>query len=234
MVRAQRGQRFASMLDSRTIMSLAVLAPAILLSLSVHEFAHAWVATRLGDDTPTRQGRLTLSPLSHIDPIGTLLVPAVLVLAGAGMFGWARPVQFQPTNFTRKLSMWQGTALTAAAGPLSNFVLAILSALALRAAFAASVPLEGFAGTFLISMIGLNVMLGVFNLFPLPPLDGAYLIPRSLDHVREFLTKYSMILFIFLFFVPLVGGRSIGSILIGPIQSVLMRGVAGIAGLDPR
>ena len=94
----------------------------LVLSLSVHEWAHAWSAHRLGDDTAQRQGRLTLNPISHIDPIGTILMPLFSPIP----FGWARPVPFNPANFTRNIQMRVGVMIVAAAGPLSNLVLAIL------------------------------------------------------------------------------------------------------------
>src|SRR5579883_1856148 len=100
---------------------------ALILSISVHEFSHAWVADRLGDPTPGRQGRVTLNPLAHIDWIGTVLIPLSMVInPGMPLLGWGKPVQVQPFLFTRKMSMRAGHALVAAAGPLSNLALAIL------------------------------------------------------------------------------------------------------------
>src|SRR3954463_6036373 len=101
----------------------------MVLSLSVHECAHAWVAYRLGDDTAQKQGRLSLSPVTHIDPIGTLLIPAVSVLfaGGFGFIGWARPTPVTPTRFRPTVPMRTGMALVAAAGPLSNLVLALIA-----------------------------------------------------------------------------------------------------------
>src|SRR5215831_21359818 len=102
-----------------------ILIP-LLLSLTVHEWAHAWSAYRLGDDTASMQGRLTLNPIAHIDPIGTLILPLLGV-----PFGWAKPVPVNPTRFRRGVNMSRGMMITAAAGPLSNVALAVLSAIAL-------------------------------------------------------------------------------------------------------
>lgn len=210
---------------------LALAFPALLLSLSVHEFAHAWTATKLGDSTPKQQGRLTLSPASHIDPIGTLVFPLILTLLHAPAFGWAKPVQFQPANFTRKLSLWQGTALTAVSGPLSNLLLALVSAFAWRWVTQVTGSAQGFAPQFLMIMFQLNVLLAVFNLFPLPPLDGGHLIPPSMHEVREFLTRYSFLIFFGLFFIPIPGIGTLGSIVLYPVFRVLTQLIAGLVGM---
>src|SRR5690242_8681998 len=101
----------------------------MVLSLSVHECAHAWVAYRLGDDTAERQGRLSLSPVTHVDPVGTLLIPALnLILAGGfGFIGWARPTPVTPSRFRPTVPLRMGMALVAAAGPLSNLLLSVVA-----------------------------------------------------------------------------------------------------------
>jgi len=213
--------------------------PALLLSLSVHEYAHAWTASRLGDDTPRRQGRLTLSPLAHIDPIGSILFPAIILYTSGGIFGWAKPVQFNPANFTRRISMRGGTALTAAAGPFSNVILALVSVLLLRLMLELNLPIgaseagtAAMVGEFLQAMFSLNVLLAVFNLFPLPPLDGSHLLPRSLDPLKERMSRYSFVLLFAIFFIPLPGlGGSIGFFLIRPIMSLLERALVAVASI---
>jgi Zn-dependent protease len=152
------------------------LVPMI-LSLSVHEWAHAASAYKLGDDTAARQGRLTLNPLSHIDLFGTLLLPLLGV-----PFGWAKPVPVNPANFKRSVSMRTGMALTAAAGPASNFALAVLCALGLGL-WLRSNPMAAAGGTvtmMLFFSLKLNVSLGLFNLLPVPPLDGSRIASRYL------------------------------------------------------
>lgn len=221
-------------MDSQTIQHIALMLPALLLSLCVHEYAHAWAATRLGDSTPERQGRLTLSPLSHVDPIGSLLFPILLIVTMGSVFGWAKPVQFQPNNFTRKVSMRTGAALTAAAGPMSNVLLALLTALVVRAAVALGFTPQADGSPrmvfqFLETMFVLNVVLAVFNLLPLPPLDGSYLLPRSMDEIKEKLSRYSFILLFLLFFIPLPGIGTVGGLLLGPFKDALASAVQWVA-----
>jgi Zn-dependent protease len=161
--------------DRLRIVLLTVVT--LVLSVAVHEFFHAFAAHKLGDDYPERNGRLTLNPLAHIDPIGTLLVPALFAFLGAGGFGWGRPVEIIPTNINRKYSMRAGEALIAFAGPASNLVLAILSALlwAMLRRFALIETGSPF-NSLLAAMIELNVVLFFFNLLPVPPLDGSKII----------------------------------------------------------
>jgi len=143
----------------------------LLLSLTVHEWAHAWSAHRLGDDTAKMQGRLTLNPIAHIDPIGSLILPLLHV-----PFGWAKPVPINPTRFRRGVKMSTGTILTAAAGPLSNVVLAVVCATAygLLGRFSPEALDAKFGVAPLLHiMIRINVTLAIFNMIPIPPLDGS-------------------------------------------------------------
>jgi Zn-dependent protease len=152
----------------------------MLLSLTVHEWAHAWSAHRLGDDTAKMQGRLTLNPIAHIDPIGTLILPLLLI-----PFGWAKPVPVNPTRFRRGVNMSRGMMITAAAGPISNLVLAVLSAVGLglvrRFGGASAADGIGLSGL-LFMMIVINVSLAIFNLLPIPPLDGSRVVEGLLPH----------------------------------------------------
>lgn len=224
-------------MDADIIQRIALFMPALFLSLAVHEYAHAWTATRLGDGTPGQQGRLTLSPLAHLDPFGSVVFPLLLlIMPGGFFFGWAKPVEFNPARFNRRFSMRAGAAVTAAAGPLSNVALALLTALVLR--FSTELGWAAQFGDaqdvmvyrFLQGMFLLNVLLAAFNLFPLPPLDGHYLLPRSMDKVTDWLRRYSFILFIAIFFIPLPGlGGSLGFFIIEPIMEVLTRVLHGIA-----
>ncbi len=178
----------------------------MLLSLSVHEFSHAWVADRLGDRTPKVQGRLTLSPLAHYDVLGTFVIPAVATLmSGFALIGWAKPVQFVPANFTRSVTMRQGAALVAIAGPASNLALATLSAAAI-AVLAQTAPgaLGSGLGELLNVMVILNIGLCVFNLLPMPPLDGSHLLPRSLDDFKASIAPYSFLLILILLNIRVV------------------------------
>jgi Zn-dependent protease len=223
--------------DPQIIQRIALFMPALFLSLAVHEFAHAWTATRLGDGTPGRQGRLTLSPVAHMDPLGSVAFPLLLLATGSHFFfGWAKPVQFNPANFTRRFSMRGGAAITAAAGPISNVLLALLTAVVLRVALQVGWVSPGATGNslmlyqFLEGMFMLNVLLAVFNLFPLPPLDGHYLLPRKMDDVVEWLRRYAFILFIAIFFIPIPAlGGSLGFFVMRPVMSVLTEVLQAIA-----
>jgi Zn-dependent protease len=142
---------------------------ALFMALTFHEFAHGWVARRLGDRTAEAHGRLTLNPKDHIDPFGTVLLPALLILMKSPVvFGWAKPVPIDPRNFKdpRRGMMW-----SALGGPLINLFLAAVLAIAFKLMLAAGLYSRGLF-LFLIIAIQLNVFLAVFNLIPIPPLDG--------------------------------------------------------------
>ena len=157
---------------------LLLYLPVLLLSLTVHEFAHALVARRLGDDTAERLGRLTLNPLAHADPIGTFLLPVLGV-----PFGWARPVPVNPARFRRDVRMTTGMMLTSLAGPLANVLLAVLATVGLgllyRFAADTAEQVHGIVA-FLAITIQMNVALAVFNMLPLPPLDGSRIVDALL------------------------------------------------------
>ncbi len=131
-----------------------------------HEFAHAWVATRLGDDTPLREGRVTLNPLAHVDWLGTTILPALMSLFGAGFIGWGKPVNTNPAKLRGGLN---GLLLVALAGPFSNVIFALVLAL-LGVALGKFIP---FAGEFAFRGVYLSLYLALFNLIPIPPLDGS-------------------------------------------------------------
>ena len=142
---------------------------ALFMALTFHEFAHGWVARRLGDRTAEVQGRLTLNPKDHIDPFGTVLLPAMLILMKSPVvFGWAKPVPIDPRNFKdpRRGMMW-----SALGGPMINLFLAALLALVFKGMLMAGIHIRGLL-LFLLIAIQLNVFLAIFNLIPIPPLDG--------------------------------------------------------------
>jgi Zn-dependent protease len=163
----------------------------LLLSLSVHECAHAWSAYRLGDDTAARQGRMTLNPIVHADLFGTLLAPLLGV-----PFGWAKPVPINPVRFRRDVSMRAGVMLTAAAGPVSNLVLAVACAVGYGLLLRFGVLGRG-VDILLMRGISVNVMLFLFNFFPVPPLDGSRvaegLVPYRYRGAWDGFTRYSWV-----------------------------------------
>ncbi len=187
-------------------------------SLTVHEWGHAASAYWLGDDTAARMGRMTLNPVPHIDPIGTLLIPAIMVVTGGAipLFGWAKPVPVNSSRFTRKITLRAGEALTGVAGPAMNVVLAIISAVAcgLVGALAPEwlVELEDVERArkplfHLLQMsISLNVALAFFNLIPVPPLDGGWvlqwLLPPKYDWVVQWLAQHGMVILLIAIFGP--------------------------------
>ena len=145
----------------------------LLFSLSFHESAHAWMAWKLGDETALRQGRVSLNPIVHMDPIGTLLFPLIQIFTSVPLLGWAKPTPYNPSNFRRDITMRRGHILVAAAGPVSNFLLALVFTGVLALILRGGVPRDSFPVTLLALGIQLNVVLALFNLVPIPPLDGS-------------------------------------------------------------
>ncbi len=204
--------------------TVIVIAIMLLVGFPVHEFSHALAAYRLGDSTARLQGRLTLNPIAHFDPLGGILL-AVTFLSGAFGFGWAKPTPVNPMNLEG--GRW-GEAIVAAAGPLSNLILALAAALPLRyiigsETLADQVPI--LILEILYTFIVINVVLMIFNLFPIPPLDGskvlfAFLPPRLVWQWRPILEQYGFLLILLAFFFP--PGGSIGGRIIGPVISGLV------------
>lgn len=189
-----------------------------ILSLSVHECAHALVADRLGDPTPREQGRVTLNPIAHIDLWGTILFPvASILMTGVSLFAWAKPVQTRPDKFRRGIRMRVGSALVAVAGPLSNVALAFVSvatlAVLIRTGSSAlhHTTEEGdivpsALRVLLVVMFKINIALAVFNLLPIPPLDGHYLLPPAFDRFIRPMARYGFGIVMLLFvFIPRAG-----------------------------
>lgn len=217
------------------LLTAILVLVSMVLSLSVHEWAHAFTAYKLGDDTAKRMGRLTLSPEKHIDIFGSIVFPVLGVFIGF-LFGWAKPVPFEPRNFTRKISMKTGTLLVALAGPVSNLILAILCAIGLKllVMYGGRELLETSWGEPAARLLGaslhLNVVLFVFNFMPIPPLDGSKilygLLPRSAEGVIDWLERYQMFVFIgFLF----VGASLIAQYIMYPLLLLIVT----VAGLEP-
>lgn len=196
---------------------------AFAVAITVHEAAHAWMADRLGDPTARVQGRLSLNPLAHLDPVGTILIPLMLILLRSPfVFGWAKPVVFDPYNLENPR---KDAALISLAGPLANFGLAIIFSIFLRIVLT---PLSPFAGIYdvITPIIAVNVTLAVFNLIPIHPLDGGKILVGLLPseearQIDSFLNRYGIIL-LFLLIFPTFNGVSILSLIIGPVIKTLL------------
>jgi Zn-dependent protease len=178
---------------------------AFIVSVSVHEFGHALVADRLGDRLPRTQGRLTLSPLAHIDLIGTIVMPLLgaLLPGGYPLIAWGKPVQTSPRNYTTRLPRRVGHMLVSLAGPAMNLLLALVVSLVFVLLGKAGKLSPDLASVLLRYFIALNLVLMFFNLIPLPPLDGgavlAGILPESLQFIPRTLERYGTILFFVLF-----------------------------------
>ncbi|MFZ1640188.1 MAG: site-2 protease family protein [Candidatus Contendobacter sp.] len=206
------------MIELNTIQLLIVMAPPLLLAITLHEVAHGWVALRCGDTTAKAQGRLSLNPLRHVDPVGTVLVPALLAVFGGFIFGWAKPV---PVNYHRLRQPKRDMALVALAGPMSNLLMALGWALAAVIGHglqtAEALP---WLGEPLMAMgvagVDINVMLGVLNLVPIPPLDGsrvlAGVLPNRYGEAMARMEPYGLVILVLLLvsgvlnLMPIVAG----------------------------
>ncbi len=171
----------------------------LIFSVIIHEVSHGYAALFQGDRTAQDRGRLTLNPIPHIDPIGSIIFPALSLLLGGFIFGWAKPVPFNPYNLRNR--KW-GEAIVAAAGPASNFLLAIVFGLALR--FFPSLAASAVAGL-VATIVLINLMLGTFNLIPIPPLDGSRLLlvflPERFENARRTMDRYGLAVVILLILV---------------------------------
>lgn len=206
------------------LVALLLTLPGVIIAITFHEFAHAFAADKLGDDTPRRQGRLNLNPLSHIDPVGFLMLIFV-------HFGWGKPVEINPTNFNRKRSMSAQEAIVALAGPVMNILIAFILTIVLFA-------IGTFAPTFVASQggvllaialemaINVNIGLGVFNLVPLPPLDGSKILMHFLPYkAKTWFIDNQQIFYII--FIALWVTNTV-SYIISPVINVVSLGIESV------
>lgn len=187
-----------------TILTVSYFVVALVPAIVLHELSHGLAADRFGDPTPRAAGRLTLNPIKHIDPFGTVILPGLLLLprlfgqVGTPVFGYAKPMPFNPQNLRdpERQTMW-----IAAVGPITNLFLAVIGALVLRLAGSAGVELFRFLYIFIL----VNVLLAVFNLLPLPPLDGSKVLARFLPprarEVYQSMEAYGVLILLVIFFI---------------------------------
>lgn len=205
------------------ILELLLTIPGVLIALTFHEFAHAYAADKLGDETPRMQGRLNLNPLSHIDPFGFVF----LIVAG---FGWGKPVQIDPRNFNGKYSLSKSEAIVSAAGPITNFILAFLFFILYYVLFEVtsilnglSLQWQGIVEVIIIYTISINIGLGVFNLIPLPPLDGSKILMHFLSYKgKEWFYKNQQMFYIIFLLMWITG---LSSIILNPIFNAILNGM---------
>ena len=190
------------------ILKVLIWAVPVLFSIVVHEVAHGWMANKLGDDTAKRMGRLTLNPISHIDPLGTIILPLIMIIMGGPVFGWAKPVPFNPYNFRKNIDPKTGAMWVAAAGPGSNLILAFMATFVFVAThkfFSNISPALFLSITQLMNaLLIINLVLASLNLIPIPPLDGSKILFRFLPPSYEVpfrkLERYGFLILILLVF----------------------------------
>ncbi len=211
---------FLAGMTGEKLLALVLTIPGVLIAITFHEYAHAKAADKLGDDTPRIQGRLNLNPFSHIDPIGL----AMLVFAG---FGWGKPVEIDPRNFNRNMDLRKAEAIVSAAGPLMNFVLAFVFMIiyyAMKKFGFVTNELTFYIAQIVNYTVMINLGLGVFNLIPLPPLDGSKILMYFLPYnARQWFETNQMYFYIGFLIIFVTG---IASNIISPILNLVYNGYA--------
>jgi Zn-dependent protease len=205
-----------------------VIAVMLLIAFPIHEFAHALAAYRLGDGTAKLMGRLTLDPRAHFDPTGGVLLAISVLFTNFG-FGWAKPTPYNPMNL--RGGRW-GEAIVSAAGPISNFALAVAAAIPLRYIDATGMDVPMVAA-FLLFFVQINLVLMVFNLIPIPPLDGskvlfAFLDPRTVWQVRPLLEQYGLVILLAALLLPIFGGDTLADLIFGSLLNPLTHLLTGL------
>lgn len=190
----------------------------LIIAITFHEFCHALAADHMGDPTPRSRGRLTLNPLAHADPIGTIALPLINIFTNITTIGWAKPVPIDPFNFRYPK---RDEIIVSLAGPISNLLLAITSSLIIH-----FIPLSQILTIFFYMLALVNISLFTFNLIPIPPLDGSHILlnilpEKSRIQWEETFDRYGFILIIVLVFFPITHGQSLVSLVISPIISLI-------------
>ncbi|GAB6034339.1 site-2 protease family protein [Galenea microaerophila] len=212
-----------------TLQQIAIWTLPVIFAITVHEVAHGWVADKLGDHTARMLGRLTLNPIKHIDPIGTIVVPLILLVLGGVIFGWAKPVPINPRNFKHPT---KDMAWVAIAGPMSNLLMATGWAILIKVGYGLTSSLPEI-GNFLVysglAGVSINLILFVLNLLPIPPLDGSRVVsaflPPKWAYEYNRIEPYGFFILLGMLFLGLLG-----PLLSGPYQALqhLIFGLVGI------
>jgi len=206
---------------AHTLWLVAVIAIPVIIAITLHEAAHGFVARHFGDPTAAELGRVTLNPLKHVDPVGTILLPAVLLLTHAGiLFGYAKPV---PVNFNALRHPKRDMIWVAAAGPGMNILLAVISAGLLSAALHLGADPKGFVAQLFGTSVEINLVLAVLNMIPLPPLDGGRvavgLLPQPLSGALDQLNRFGLLLVLAIFILlPLAGVNVAQWLVVRPVE----------------
>ena len=223
-------------MNPNTVFQIATWLIPLIIAIVFHEIAHGLVARRLGDPTAEERGRLSLNPIRHVDPFGTVILPLILAISHAPIFGWAKPV---PVNYRRLRHPRRDMVLVALAGPGMNLLLALVGAMVLAATLSLSSDPNGLATTLIagnaINFVLINIFLAVFNLLPIPPFDGGHvvqgLLPPNAAAAFGKIGRYSLLVLIVLLLVlPMVGINVVGR-LISPLVDHLATGLLGLFGI---
>ena len=226
-------------MNQNTLYQIAVWLVPLIIAIVFHEVAHGLVARRLGDPTAAQMGRLTLNPVRHVDPFGTIILPMLLALAHAPIFGWAKPV---PVNYQRLRNPRRDMVLVALAGPGMNLLLAVIGSLILAAtvstAGGVASPTALFIAQNSINFVLINIFLAIFNLIPLPPFDGGHVVqgllpPRAAVSFGK-ISRYSLFVLVLLLLVlPAISpSANIVGRIVSPIVASLAGWLFGIAGIN--
>ena len=214
--------------DTNALLGLLFTIPGVLIAITFHEFAHAKAADMLGDDTPRMEGRLSLNPFSHLEPVGFVM----LLFAG---FGWGKPVNVNPRNYNRDITVEKADAIVSIAGPAMNFILAIIFTI-IYFAIAKITQATMYTNSILsiimqmiVYVITINIGLGVFNLIPLPPLDGSKVIKPFLPYNAKSWFEANERIFYIIFIVLWITG--IAGNIISPIINLIFNGIIKLGGL---
>lgn len=222
-------------MSQNIVFEIAVWLVPLVIAIVFHEVAHGLVARRLGDPTAESKGRLSLNPIKHIDPFGTVILPMLLALSHAPMFGWAKPV---PVNYSRLNSPRRDMVLVALAGPGMNLILALVGTAILAATVEAKTGVGAFIAANALNFVLINIFLAIFNLLPVPPFDGGHVVegllpPGPAQSFRK-LGRYSLLVLVLLLLVlPTLSPRAnVVARIVSPIVDQVTRIILAIFGLQ--